>query len=316
MSKSKTIPKETRTEQKIPAFRRFLIAGDGFLRAPWLLLAGCAAHLLWAWAVSYGLGAAFSALFDVWGVNAANLHLAPAWARFIMNHYGSAISLVSSAGVIAVSALMLRFLPGRKFCLRFSGRDFGFGSAAGAGVVAVSAGLFLLTDSMRIDAQNTFGADAIVFLPVCLAAVCAEEAFCRAFVLNAVARGEREKRAVSLTACVVSALIMMLVTGAFSLGAAGAVNMFLTGFVCACLHVAGHVWASVGFRFAWSCFSAAVFCFPGGNAVSAPVMSLYHVSDAWLTGGNSGFICGVWMTFVILAGAGILLFAGIRRKAI
>ena len=316
MSKSKIIPQEKPAEKKAPVLKRIFAADDGLLRAPWLLLIGCAAYLLWNRGISWGLGSAFSALFDLWGVNAANLHLAPAWARVVVNHYGSAVSLVSSAGVIAIAVLLCRFGLREKPGIRFSGRDLGIGSAVGAVVVAASVGLFLLVDSMRVDPQNVFGADAVTFLPVCIAAACAEELFCRAFVIKAIVRGRCEKRAACLTACIVSALILTIISGALSLGVVGAINLLLIGFVCAALHLAGHAWASVGFRFAWSLFSTAVFCFPGGNAVSAPVMSLYHVSDAWLTGGNGGLICGMWMTFVILAAAGILLFSARRRKTI
>ncbi len=316
MSKSKIMPREARAEKRLPAaaaLRRAFVGGDGCLCAPWLLAIGYAAYVLWAWGISYGLSAAFSALFEVWGVNAMNLHLAPAWARFVVNHYGSAISFVSSAGVIAIVALLLRFLLREKGKTRFSARDFGLGSAAGAVVVAVSAGLFLLIDSMRLAAPAAFGADIIVFLPVYIAAACAEEAFCRAFVLKAIVREGNGNRAVSLIACIVSAVILALTTGAFSLGVLGAVNMLLIGFVCACLHRMGHAWTSVGFRFAWSWFSVAIFNFPGGNAAAAPMLSLYHVSDAWLTGGTRGLICGAWMTVLILAVAAALVFIGKRK---
>ena len=109
MSKSKIIPQEKPAEKKAPVLKRIFAADAGLLRAPWLLLIGCAAYLLWNRGISWGLGAAFSALFDLWGVNAANLHLAPAWARVVVNHYGSAVSLVSSAGVIAIAVLLCRF---------------------------------------------------------------------------------------------------------------------------------------------------------------------------------------------------------------
>ncbi len=43
-----------------------------------------------------------------------------------------------------------------------------------------------------------------------------------------------------------------------------------------------------------------VFGFPGGNTGATPLVSIYAVSENWLTGGSNGLIYGLWMTAALL----------------
>ena len=306
-----------RKQNDVPAkglaafLRRVFFGRRGAPRAVWILLLGCALYVAWAFGVSLGLTRAFTALFSAWGLTQTNLALAPAWARLLAENYGSLVSLFSSLGVIALSLLLLRLLGAGRTAPRLRPAQAGVGAGIGVLVVLLSAGLFLLTDSMRLThslAAARPTAELLLLLIVYLAAACAEEAFNRAFVLHAVGSALGKDGWRDILACCVSALLLVLTTGSLRLGAIGALNMLLLGFLCAWLHLHGFARASLGFRFGWSFASVALCNFPGGNAASKPLLALYHVSEAWLTGGARGLICGLWMTLLLaLALATVLL---------
>ena len=82
--------------------------GPSGLRGVWRVLMALVAYLLWTTLAAALLTLAFANLFNAWGVNTLNLHLAPAWARAIVNIYPYAISLL----VNVPAALALARLTG------------------------------------------------------------------------------------------------------------------------------------------------------------------------------------------------------------
>ena len=290
------------------ALKRIACRQSGGPRAVWTLALGCTAYLAWASAAAWGLTRAFQALFAAWGLTEGNLRLAPGWARFLVGNYGSIVSLVSSLGTMALSALLLRMLGKRQ--IRPKAGDAALGAGIGLAVVLVSAGLFRLTDSMRLThglAAARLSGEMLALLPAYLAAAWAEEMFNRAFVFAALSE-ETRARYGGWPACAVSAALLWLTTGALNYGAVGSINMLLTGCLCARLHQRGRAGLSAGMRFAWSYAAVALVSFPGGNAANAPLLRLYHVSEALLTGGDRGLICGLWMTALLAGGLTILVY--------
>ncbi len=285
----------------------------GRVRTGWALALGLALYLAWNYGSSLGLASCFSALFGQWGITAQNLSLAPAWARLVVNLSGSLVSLAVNLGTVALSALLLRGLLKERLFHGFQGKGFGQGAAAGAVMTLLAAGLFLVLDSMRVEAPLSSARlswEMALLLPVHLAASCAEEAFHRTFVLRTVRRALPEKSWAGVAAAAVSALILLLTSGSLRTGILGLVNLWLMGFLCALLSLKGCGDVSLGLRFAWSYCVVAVVNFPGGNIATAPLLKLYHVSEAWLTGGGAGLIAGLWTTAALCIGIALTIWRG------
>lgn len=282
---------------------------EGGVRAVWKLLAAYGAYALWAWAAAYLLSWGFGALFEAWNLNVQTVELAPGWAQALFAHYGRLISLITSAGTLALSFALLRlFARGRPGRLRAA--HFAMGALAGAACVALGAGLFLLMDSMRPYARGfSLNAGLVWMLAVYLLAALAEERFVRDLTMRVAAL--HAKRA---WAYVASCAMFMAVTGGYALAPLGVVNMLLFALVCARLSATGRAGLSVGLRFAWSWASASAFAFPGADVLEQPGMRLYAVSENWLTGGGDGLICGAWTTLFLLAAAAWLLVPPLRRR--
>ena len=219
---------------------------DG-VRAAWKLILACALYAVWAWAAARFLSMGFGALFDAWGLNAQTLSQAPGWAQALAAHYGKLISLISSAGVLALSWALMRLLASGRF-ERLRAADFARAALVGAAWVALGAGLFLLADSMRpYERGLTLHADMLWMLAVYLLAALAEERFTRTLTMRVAALNARP-----CWAYIASCIVFLVVTGGYALGLLGAVNMLLFGLVCARLSATGRAGASVGLRFAWS----------------------------------------------------------------
>ena len=276
--------------------KRVALCREGGARAVWKLLFAYVAYLLWAWLIAYLLSRGFGALFDAWGLSAATAVRAPSWAQWLFANYGRFISLISSAGAVALAHGLLRLLAGGKMA-KLRPRDFGFGVLWGFVPVLAAAALFLATDSMRLYERTlSCTPDLLWMLAVYFAAALAEERFARGLTMRVAALHSRP-----LWGYAASAVMLLAITGSYALPPLGIVNMLLTAVLCAHLSVTGRAGASVGLRCAWSWASNALVAFPGGNAASRPVLQLYEVSEHWLTGGANGLICGAWMTLVLLA---------------
>lgn len=291
------------------ALKSVAFCREGGVRAAWKLILACALYAMWAWAAARFLSMGFGALFDAWGLNAQTLSQAPGWAQALAAHYGKLISLISSAGVLALSWALMRVLASGRF-ERLRAADFARGALVGAAWVALGAGLFLLADSMRpYERGLTLHADMLWMLAVYLLAALAEERFTRTLTMRVAALNARP-----CWAYIASCIVFLVVTGGYALGPLGAVNMLLFALVCARLSATGRAGASVGLRFAWSWAGVSLFAFPGADTGAQPCMQLYAVSEHWLTGGSDGIVCGVWTTLLLLLLAAWLFAPMLRRR--
>lgn len=287
------------------AVRRVFLARDGGLRAPWRLALAVLAYIAWTNGIAALLSYAFDALFTAWGVTTLNVGYAPGYARFLAANYGNVISLVSSAGVAALSYLAA---PARER-LRFRAKLFGIGALAGFSVAAVAAMGFLALDSVRMtSASPAFSWPPLILLPVYLAAAVSEEFFARGYVFRMTAsRGNR------LLGYLASALVFVYVTGGYALGALGIVNLLLFSILLCALSERWPNWLNVGVRFGWGYAVTCLFAFPGASGGS-PVLTLYSVSEEWLTGGSGGLISGVYMTAVLMAAVWLLVLRSVKFR--
>ena len=285
------------------AVRRVFLAGDGALRAVWRLMLAVAAYIVWTNGITIGLSYAFDALFSAWGVTTLNLSYAPGYAQFLAANYGNVISLLSSAGVIAFAIIAA---PARDR-LRFKPMFLGIGTLAGFAVVAVAVGGFLILDSVRMtSASPDFTWSPAILLPVYLAAAVAEEFFARGYVLRMVAA--RANRPLGYLA---SAAIFLYMTGGYALNAMGIANMLLFSIVLCALSERWSSWLTAGVRFGWGYALTSLVAFPGGGGGS-PVVTLYSVSENWLTGGSAGLVSGLYTTLVLLVALGFLFQGAIK----
>ena len=91
------------------------------------------------------------------------------------------------------------------------------------------------------------------------------------------------------------------------LSALGALNALLMAMVGCALYERGGLLASAALQTIWAAGATLLLGFPGMSASTAAVWPLYHVSDAWLTGGSVGPMSGAWFTLLLSAALLILL---------
>lgn len=285
--------------------KQVFIAKDGKLRAGWRLILAVLCYMAWTSGITALLSYAFGALFSGWGLTPRNLAYAPGYARLLAENYGLIISAVSSAG-----AAVFACLAARKYSkLRFSPSMAGIGALTGIASVLLAAGIFLALDSVRMPS----GSPDLSFwpaarLPVYLAAAAAEEFFARGYVLRMVSA-----RSGRIWGYLASAAIFLYMTGGYALNMRGVVNMLLfSAALCALSERHSH-WLSLGARFGWSYAVTCLFAFPGAVA-GRPAVTLYSVSEEWLTGGPSGLISGLYMSILLAAALYFLLFSKHRFK--
>ena len=276
-----------------PRKDRIWTAGNGAIRTGWLLAASLFCYVLVAVATRYGLIRAFRALFDVWGVDSANIHLAPVWARMVYAWHDAFLALVFAAATLLI-ARWLRRLWGLGMPLVQAPRGELWRSAlAGVLSVALVAALCLLPDSMRLEwplTEPVIGWRLPVAALFSLISVTAEEIFTKRVLYDGL--GERWNALwASVVVCAVSWL-----TGGLAGSAVGILNGLLLGWVGCALYSLGGLWTSVGFVWGWRFAMTCILGFGGGEA---SVYRLYGVSEALLTGGDAGPMHGLWATALL-----------------
>lgn len=92
-----------------------------------------------------------------------------------------------------------------------------------------------------------------------------------------------------------------------SLSGLGALNALLMAMVGCALYERGGLLASAALQTIWAAGATLLLGFPGMSASATAVWPLYHVSDAWLTGGSAGPMSGAWFTLLLSASLLILL---------
>lgn len=282
--------------------KAFLRNSDGRWRAPWRVAAACAAWLAAFYGALAGLGAAFGALFDAWGLTTANLSYAPKWTQWIVYlHTDICYALAYLLSGLASLALVRKDVPS-------SG---GLRAAAlGAGMMALIAAISLAMDSVRLEysiIQPAFAWSQLwTLIVLALGRWSAETLLRRALFAQLRSAGHR------WAGYFVSAAATVLLAQAWS-GVWALIAALLLGIVCCALYERGGLAASTGFQIGWTVWATLVFGFPGMGAQA--VYPMYHVSDAWLTGGSAGPAAGAWMALVLMGIAARLLRSEIAQTA-
>lgn len=278
MSKSKHITQDVPPKPQ----RRVLRNEDGALKPGWRLAAMVAGWLALTLAARLGASALLRALFGAWNLNPLTLSRAPRWAGTLYRWQGSVVTLVVDIAAIGYIALPCR--------VKLHPPRVSLWWAVGAGAMLLSAALFLLTDSLRLEWPLSRPHLSLGLLPLCaltLLTALAEELFTKGVVLDTLGgRG----------GIVAAALAFFLLNGGYSGTWISGVNVALLGTLCALLYRRHGLWAPVGFRWGWS-FAGAFLLGQGGG--DRAVYRLYGVSETLLTGGDAGLVYGIWLTLAL-----------------
>lgn len=292
MSRSKHAAREQ--ANPAPIRKSIWTAGDGGIRTGWLLAVSLFGYALVTLATRYGLIRAFAALFSAWGVDASNIHRAPAWARAVYVWHGSIATLVYSVVTLALSGALRRLwgLAGRM--VDPPGGQLWRATLVGVLGAAVVGVVCLLPDSMRPEWPLTsprLGWQLPVMAAVSLLSTLAGEAFGKRVLYD----GLRQRWG-GLWATATVCGVFFLAAGGLTGNAISAVNTALMGLACCLLYERYGLWTTVGFRWGWSLGTVFLLGFGGGDTA---VYRLYGVSEALLTGGDAGPMHGLWATLAL-----------------
>lgn len=276
----------------------------------WLLAASLLCYALAAVGLRLALGAGFSALFAAWGVDASTVARAPGWARLVYRWHGSAITLLAALAGIALSRWLRGLwrmdaggendspsgcIKADTLCLGSKGLSR-FAAYALYGLAAATAILLidLLPDSLR--AEWAAPRLAWALLPLCavaFASTLAEEMFTKRVLYDGV-----ERRWGRLWATVVSVAAFFVIARGYAGNILSAVNVVLLGWIGCLVYRRSGLWAATGLHFGWSAATVFLFGYGGGEA---SVWRFYGVSENLLTGGDAGFVCGLYLTAALIA---------------
>ena len=260
----------------------------------WITIA-VASYALEILAVPQALSAAFEELFGAWGIHADNVWRAPMWAQMIYRWHGSAVNTVTSVALLGLAALMRRWWPEwTRTSKGSSGRRGVCYAPAGLFAAIAVAALCLIPDSMRLRwplKTPNVTVELPVLMAISLLRVLAEETFLKGVLYDGI-RAYRRRGWATAVVCAV----FFLFGGGWSGNIICGINVLLLGALGCVLYESGGLWSAVAYRWGWSTGTVFLMGFGGGNAA---VYRLYSLSEAILTGGDSGPMCGLWATLAL-----------------
>ncbi len=248
------------------------------------------AALLWgvtAVLVPLALGAAFQAMFNAWNVNVDTVTRAPIWAQWVYTWHGSFITLISDGLLIALCVIAFHAQIERP-----NKRD-GLSALVGFGIAILLAVLFTLLDSLRPEHPPHFSLGLIPLCGLMLISVLAEELLTKRVLYDTVSAKWGK-----LPATIAATLAFFLIGGGLGGTIISGVNVALLGLLCCLLYDREGLWTPVLFRWGWG-FATVFLLGQGGGDHS--VWRFYGVSETLLTGGDSGFACGLMWTAILMA---------------
>lgn len=263
---------------------------DG-LRLVWRLAIGAAAYAAALYGIIGGLGWTFGKLFDAWGLTTSNLAYAPLWARHIVAWHTDFVY-----GLAYIASIFTGIAAAERLCGKAAERGKNRPLTGGAIALAMAVGLTavsLFADSMRMElpfGEPSFEVLQFGALVVLILGKLSAEILTKRIVFDITCA-----RAKRWPAYLLAVLVSMAPTAVWS-HPLGVINALLMGLLGCVLYERYGLAASTAFQTVWSAWCSLVFRFPGVAASAEPVYALYHVSDAWLTGGNAGPGCGAWVT--------------------
>lgn len=272
------------------------IGETGRLRTGWMLALVLVVFYGIRLAMRMGLNAGFASLFAAWGVNASTVFRAPRWAQVFFAWHGSVITVIISICMLVVSIVLRKIWLKERLCAGKASRG-GMLLLIGAAFSVISAVLFLIMDSMRLEwpliRPNLSFSQPILLLILMLSAI-SEEAFNKKVLFDGVKTGRGNAAAIA-----VSTIVFFLDSAGYAGNGLSAVNVLLMGILCCCIYMRYGMLASAGFRCGCS-FGASMLMGFGSSAANS-VYRVYHVSDGWFTGGAGGPVYGLWQTIALLA---------------
>lgn len=275
----------------------------GALRTGWRIALGIAAYAAAFYAVLWGLGALFGALFSAWGLTTSNVAYAPAWARWIVSvHTGFAYGAAYLASLAAGLWMAKRWTKG----VPLGKREALIGLLTGLGLGALTTAISLIPDCMRLEwplNEPVLGWSLLGTILLILLGKISGAALVQRLLFDPI-----RLRFGKVWGVAAACLASLILSGRWT-NAAGAVNALLMGWIGCEIYLRGGLWASAAFETGWTAVTAVLFASPAAS--SASLYRLYHVSEGWLTGGNAGAECGLACTLGCLA---ILTF--LYRKSI
>ena len=273
---------------------------DGGLRSGWKMARDAALYLGVFYGVLFGLAGGFGALFNAWGLTTDNLYRAPVWAqRVVAWHsdfaYAAAYVLSGIAGFLMTQR-----------CVRSRARSLWIGVGAGALIAALLTAVALCLDCMRLEwplSEPSLSVAQMASAAVLVVGKLSGEILTKRILFE---RAGRRTVGYALV-CAATFLMMRAWTDA-----AMALNTVLAAVVGCALYERGGLAASAGFPCAMYLWFGLIFAWPGMSISASPLYALYHVSDAWLTGGNMGAMSGWGCAILLMIGAILLLHREIR----
>lgn len=283
------------------AIRRAVFGGDGRLRAGWRWMAGVAAYAAAFLAVVGGLGAAFGALFSAWGLTQDNLAYAPRWAQAVVAWHADVIYLAAYLASAAVGWAAARGWTARA---ERAGRSAGFAALSGAALGALVTALSLGLDSMRL--ERPLGEPALSMAQASALALMAAGCLSREVLGKRLLFDPLCARLGRGAGYAAGAVAFALLSGV-GWNPVGFIAALMMGVVGCAMYERGGLRASALLCIGWSVWTSVLFAWPGAG--SSAVYRMYAVSDAWLTGGEAGALCG----FAALAAWSILAAIVLRE---
>lgn len=300
MAHEKRAARDSRGDEKGKSrLRRIWRGENGHVHLIWLWLIGFLVYFVWNWSVEAIFGATLGRLH----VHAMNLGYgdvlqAPLWATMVIHGYDPLMSMVESIGTVIIFLALAHVLHNKG---DHEGFELpGLGKWLVVGLVAALAGtaLCLLTDSMRLAAplsEPRFSVLTLVAVPECFLATLAGEVFMMDYLYES-ARAHLKR----LPSIALLLVVEFVAEGGWHLSPIGMLNVALQVSLCCMLHDRYGLAAPTGLFTAWNFVHSALFANLSSHAADG-VWSVYHVSEAWLTGGSHGLFNGVYMTFFLLA---------------
>ena len=293
------------TDEKQRKFKRRISMRNAYGEPglAWVWITGMLVYLGWGIVIHYLAGRALEALFvNGWGLNSENFAYAPRWMQVVVNRSDAIISVILAVGLIAIIYWIAKLFKLQHPFEHLRAKVLLKWCLVGAIIVMVGTAVFLALDSMRFESpfgQPQFGIALLLMLPVFAVQLLAEEAFLGSFLYGSARRSLRYR----LPALLMVAAVGFLMEEAWNLHWIGMLNVVLKNMLCCLLHDRYGLAAGTGFRVGWYYAEEMIFSYPASS--EGGVWSVYHVSEAWLTGGNENIISGLFATFVLM---GLIVF--------
>ncbi len=300
------------TPERLERLRREGETERPLWRTAGVLILALVAEIVLTLLVAFGLGL-WAALN---GGDSALLDTLPAWVNTI-------ISLVTTAGAVAVILLFSRRDPGRVGCEKPFLREYLAGALAGFGVFAGAVGICVLTGTLTLGgiSPDFQLLPWLLILAGFLIQGLSEELLCRGLLMLAIARtgvAKGRKNAVLLGALLNAGLFAALHLANPGVAPLAIVNLFLFGLFASFTFLwRGNIWGIAAFHSLWNFTQGNVFgiLVSGGDFGASLFSSTSAPAGALINGGSFGLEGGLAVTVMLTLGIVFVLWRSASRTA-